>query len=159
MLIIVKRCSNWGFASDSLIRVRLRHATGLARDDPLALGLDIDGEGRLVNYDGEIESSIDIIGWLRRGRRIETGVSLRFVNKPSASSPSDCFDCHEDPQAAEPPRRTRPEIPSWPQSGATSKSVETAQCETSTSRSSSSRHRYLASFPVAASAMLVRSRT
>jgi uncharacterized NAD(P)/FAD-binding protein YdhS len=46
--------------------------TGQARPGPLGLGLDVDGDGRLIGDDGEPSAVLWAIGPLRRGALLET---------------------------------------------------------------------------------------
>jgi uncharacterized NAD(P)/FAD-binding protein YdhS len=52
--------------------VRSLVADGLARADPLALGIDVDGTGRPVGRDGRPIEGLSVLGSLRRGRWWET---------------------------------------------------------------------------------------
>jgi uncharacterized NAD(P)/FAD-binding protein YdhS len=55
-----------------LALVRTLVADGLARADPLHLGVEVDGEGRLVRVDGQPHRGLTVVGALRRGRWFET---------------------------------------------------------------------------------------
>lgn len=46
--------------------------SGLARADPLGLGVDVDLDGRLVPYDGGPTPAPYVVGALRRGQWLET---------------------------------------------------------------------------------------
>ncbi len=52
--------------------VRSLVADGLARADPLALGIDVDGDGRPVGRHGRPTEGLHVLGSLRRGRWWET---------------------------------------------------------------------------------------
>ncbi len=68
----VVNCTGPGSAARTGLGRRLL-ADGLARPDPLGLGLDVDPYGRLVARDASVDDRLLVIGPARRGRWWETG--------------------------------------------------------------------------------------
>jgi uncharacterized NAD(P)/FAD-binding protein YdhS len=67
----VVNCTGRGSAARSALGCRLL-ADGLARPDPLGVGVDVDADGRLVSVTGRGDDRILVIGALRRGQWWET---------------------------------------------------------------------------------------
>ncbi|GIH20158.1 FAD/NAD(P)-binding protein [Rugosimonospora africana] len=67
----VVNCTGRGSAARSALGRRLL-ADGLARPDPLGVGVDVDADGRLVSAAGRGHDRILVIGALRRGQWWET---------------------------------------------------------------------------------------
>jgi uncharacterized NAD(P)/FAD-binding protein YdhS len=88
---VVNCCGPGGAAGTDLGRALL--AAGTARPDPLGLGLDVDGQGRLVCAAGQPDDRIFVIGPPRRGRWWETTAvpeiraqAVELTRRPPGSS-------------------------------------------------------------------------
>ncbi|HEY2674345.1 MAG TPA: FAD/NAD(P)-binding protein [Rugosimonospora sp.] len=90
-LAAIINCTGPGSAARTALGGRLL-ADGLARRDPLGLGIDVDGDGRLVSSEGRAQERIVVVGPARRGQWWETvavpeiSVQAWALSRPDARS-------------------------------------------------------------------------
>jgi uncharacterized NAD(P)/FAD-binding protein YdhS len=89
--------------------VRALVADGLARADPLRLGIDVEPEGRLVRPDGTIVPDIRVLGPLRRGRLWET-TAVPEIRAQADRLAAHVAECGERPEAGAAAARPLPPV-------------------------------------------------
>ncbi|ACK49742.1 FAD-dependent pyridine nucleotide-disulphide oxidoreductase [Methylocella silvestris BL2] len=105
-VIIATGPAHGGVFTDNRLLQAMRSA-GLARPDPLRLGIDVDLDGRAIGADGEAASDLFVAGPLARGTFGEL-MGLPDVTNYAVSIATHVAERLAPPQASEPDRRKAP---------------------------------------------------